>query len=183
MKKIFISLLLICLTTLIASCSAGVSGLQSYVNTAQGYEFLYPNGWIPVDVKNATPGVDVVFRDLIERGENLSVIISDVPSDKTLEDLGTPTDIGYRFFKAVNNSPELNREADFITAESRQVNNKTYYLLEYEVKTPEQPARHNIATVAVSRGKLFTFNLSTSEKRWNQVKDTLTIAAKSFTIR
>ncbi len=183
MLRIFISLLLISLTTLISSCSAGVSGLQSYVNPAQGYEFLYPNGWIAVDVKNASSGVDVVFRDLIERSENLSVIISDVPSDKTLEDLGTPTDIGYRFFKAVNNNPELNREADFITAESRQVNDKTYYLLEYEVETPDQPARHNIATVAVSRGKLFTFNLSTTEKRWNQVKDTFTVAAKSFTVR
>ena len=80
MRKIFISLFLICLTTIISSCSAGVSGLQSYVNTAQGYEFLYPNGWIPVDVKNASPGVDLVFRDLIERGENLSVVISDVPA-------------------------------------------------------------------------------------------------------
>lgn len=183
MRKIFISLFLICLTTFITSCSAGISGLQSYVNAGQGYEFLYPNGWIPVDVKNASPGVDVVFRDLIERGENLSVIISDVPSDKTLEDLGTPTDIGYRFFKTVNNNPELNREADFITAESRQVKDKTYYLLEYEVKTPNQPSRHNIASVSVSRGKLFTFNLSTSEKRWSQVKDTFEIAAKSFTIR
>ena len=183
MRKIFISLFLICLTIFTTSCSAGISGLQSYVNTAQGYEFLYPNGWIPVDVKNASPGVDVVFRDLIEKGENLSVIISDVPADKTLEDLGTPTDVGYRFFKAVNNNPDLKRETDFITAESRQVNDKTYYLLEYEVETPDRPARHNIATVAVSRGKLFTFNLSTSEKRWSQVEDTFEIAAKSFTVR
>ena len=183
MFRIFISLLLISLTTLVSSCSAGVSGLQSYVNPSQGYEFLYPNGWIPVDVKNASPGVDIVFRDLIERGENLSVIISDAPSDVALEDLGTPTDVGYRFFKAVNNNPDLNRETDFLTAESRQVNDKTYYLLEYEVETPDQPARHNIATVVVSRGKLFTFNLSTTEKRWNQVKDTFEVAAKSFTVR
>ncbi|HHP7232053.1 MAG TPA: photosystem II reaction center PsbP [Xenococcaceae cyanobacterium] len=183
MLRLLISLLLIALTTLVSSCNAGISGLQSYVNPAQGYEFLYPNGWIPVDVKNASPGVDVVFRDLIERSENLSVIISEVPLDKTLEDLGTPTDVGYRFFKAVNDNPELNRAADFITAESRQVNDKTYYLLEYEVETPDQPLRHNIATVAVSRGKLFTFNLSTTQKRWEQVKDTFEIAAKSFTVR
>ncbi len=183
MLRILISLLLISLTTIISSCSAGISGLQSYVNPAQGYEFLYPNGWIPVDVKNSSPGVDVVFRDLIERSENLSVIISDVPADKTLEDLGTPTDVGYRFFKAVNGNPDLNREADFITAESREIKDKTYYLLEYKVETPEQPDRHNIASVAVSRGKLFTFNLSTSEKRWSKVKDTFEIAVKSFTIR
>ena len=184
MLRLLISLCLISLTTLITSCSAGVGGLQSYVNTAQGYEFLYPNGWIPVTVKNASTGVDLVYRDLIERGENLSVIISDVPEGKTLEDLGTPTDVGYRFLKAANNMPDRgDRETDFISAEAREGKDKTYYILEYEVEKPNEPPRHNIASVAVSRGKLFTFNLSTTESRWSKVKETFEIAAKSFTVR
>jgi photosystem II oxygen-evolving enhancer protein 2 len=58
------------------SCSPRVGNLKSYVNYQQGYGFYYPNGWIPVDVKNASKGVDTVFRDFIERSENLSVIIS-----------------------------------------------------------------------------------------------------------
>ena len=171
------------MTTLISSCSAGVTGLQSYVNTAQGYEFLYPNGWLPVTVKNASAGVDLVYRDLVERSENLSVIISDVPEGQTLEELGTPTDVGYRFLKAVNNDPNNDKETDFISAEAREGRDKTYYILEYEVENPDQTIRHNIASVAVSRGKLFTFNLSTTDKRWPKVKETFEIAAKSFTVR
>ncbi|VEP16085.1 PsbP [Hyella patelloides LEGE 07179] len=182
MLRLLVTLCLISLTTLISSCSAGVSGLQSYVNTAQGYEFLYPNGWLPVTVKNASAGVDLVYRDLVERTENLSVIISDVPEGKTLEDLGSPTDVGYRFLKAVNN-PDSDRETDFISAEAREGKDKTYYILEYEVENPDEPIRHNIASVAVSRGKLFTFNLSTTDRRWSTVKETFEIAAKSFTVR
>ena len=179
MLRLVITLCLISLTTLISSCSAGISGVQSYVNTSAGYEFLYPNGWIPVTVAGGTSNVSVVYRDLVERSENLSVIISDVPADETLKDLGTPTEVGYRFFKSVNEE----RKTDFISAESRQRDGQTYYILEYEVTLPNDVIRHNVASVAVSRGKLFTFNISTFENRWSNVQDTFEIAARSFTVR
>ena len=181
MLRLLITLCLISLTTLLSSCSAGISGVQSYVNTAAGYEFLYPNGWIPVTVAGGSSNVSVVYRDLVERSENLSVIISDVPAEQTIEDLGTPTEVGYRFFKAVNDGRD--RETDFISAESRQRKDQTYYILEYEVTLPNDVIRHNVASVAVSRGKLFTFNISTSEDRWSNVEDTFEIAARSFTVR
>ena len=175
--------LLIVLSLILSSCSTGVSGLQSYVDASKGYEFLYPNGWIPVNLGKSSGAVDVVFRDLIERTENLSVIVNEAPENKTLEDLGTPSDVGYRFLKLINNNPNSDRQAEFLRAESRQLKDKTYYLLEYETDVAEQGTRHNIASVAVSRGKIFTFNLSTPEKRWNAVKDTFEIAAKSFNVR
>ena len=184
MFKSFCAGLLIVLSLVITSCSTGVSGLQSYVNTSKGYEFLYPNGWIPVNLgTSARKTVDVVFRDLVERTENLSVIINDAPEGKTLEDLGSPTDVGYRLLKVINNNPDTDREADFIRAEARKNKDKTYYLLEYEADIPDQGIRHNIASVAVSRGKIFTFSLSTPERRWDNVKDAFEVAAKSFTVR
>lgn len=176
--------LLIVLNLLVTSCSTGVTGLQSYVNTSKGYEFLYPNGWIPVNLgTSARKTVDVVFRDLIERTENLSVIINDVPDGKTLQDLGSPSEVGYRLLKVINSKPDDTREAEFIRAEARENKDKQYYLLEYEEELPEQGTRHNLASVAVSRGKIFTFNLSTPEKRWEKVKDSFEIAVKSFTVR
>ena len=184
MFKSFFAGLLIILSVAISSCSAGVSGLQSYVNTNKGYEFLYPNGWIPVTLgASARKSVDVVFRDLVERTENLSVIINEVPDGKTLEDLGTPSEVGYRLLKAINKTPDSDLEAEFLRAESRQAKDKTYYLLEYEENLPDQEERHNIASVSVSRGKIFTFSLSTPERRWDNVKDSFEIAAKSFTVR
>ena len=184
MFKSFFAGLLIVLSLIVTSCTTGVSGLQSYVNTNKGYEFLYPNGWIPVTLgTSARNTVDVVFRDLVERTENLSVIIDDAPEGKTLEDLGSPSEVGYRLFKAINNNPNSEKEAEFIRAEARENKDHKYYLLEYEENSPEQGIRHNLASVAVSRGKIFTFNLSTPQRRWDTVKDSFEIAAKSFTVR
>ncbi|MGL5871852.1 MAG: photosystem II reaction center PsbP, partial [Xenococcaceae cyanobacterium] len=174
--------LLLVLSLTFYGCSTGADSLQSYVNASKGYQFLYPNGWIPVDVRNASEGVDIVYRDLIERSENLSVIISQIDRDKNLQDLGSATDVGYRFLKRVNQNPNSDRRADLIRAESHQVNEKTYYLLEYEVDLPDRQKRHDLASVAVSHGKLYTFNLSTSDKRWGKVKNLFEMVVKSFLV-
>jgi photosystem II oxygen-evolving enhancer protein 2 len=182
MLKSLIASILIILTLSLFGCSLGVSGLQSYVDITDGYEFLYPNGWIAVDVKNASQGVDVVYRDLIDRTENLSVIISDVDKEQDLENLGSPTEVGYRFMQMVNNNPNSNREAELIDAQLHQNKAKNYYILEYSVKLPNNESRHNVASVIVNKGKLFTFNISTPESRWQAVKKLFTLAAKSFSV-
>ena len=120
MIKRLISFLLIVLTFSLASCSPTLGGLQRYTDAIDGYQFLYPNGWMPVEVQNASEGVDVVYRDFIERTENLSVIISKVGESKELSDLGTPTDVGYRFMKMVNQSPDSGRNAELISAEKKR---------------------------------------------------------------
>jgi photosystem II oxygen-evolving enhancer protein 2 len=181
LRSLIVTLLFIVSLTL-SSCSTGIGNLQHYTNTAKGYEFFYPNGWIQVDVKDASEGVDVVFHDLIERSENLSVIISSIPGDKTLADLGTPSEVGYRFLQKINNDSSLQREAELIRAESRESEGKTYYTLEYKVKLPNNQERHDLASVAVSRGKLYTFNLSTAQQRWEKIKNLFEVAVNSFLI-
>jgi photosystem II oxygen-evolving enhancer protein 2 len=181
LKKIIIAFLL-CVSLTLYSCSNAVGNLQSYSDPKDGYEFLYPNGWIGVDVQNASEGVDAVFRDLIERSENLSVIISSVPKDQDLKNLGTATEVGYRFMKKVNSDPNNDREAELIKAESHEKNGKIYYILEYLVHLANNEERHNIASVAVNRGKLLTFNLSTAENRWEKVKNLFETVVNSFSV-
>lgn len=183
MLKSWITALLLAIALIAAGCSTAVSGLQQYVDSLKGYEFLYPNGWVPVEVKEASEGVDIVFRDIIERSENLSVVISQIPEGKDLAGLGTPTEIGYRFLKQTNASSPEDRETEFIRAGSYEDSkNHSHYLLEYAVELPSGQQRHNIASVAVSRNKLFTFNVSTSEDRWQKVSDRFEVMAKSFTV-
>jgi photosystem II oxygen-evolving enhancer protein 2 len=62
------------------------------------------------------------------------------------------------------------------------VGDKTYYILEYAVKLPNQQERHNLASVAVSRGKLYTFNASTPEPRWTKVQPLLQRVVSSFSV-
>jgi photosystem II oxygen-evolving enhancer protein 2 len=182
-RKILVTLLaIISLTLTSCSTSIGVGGLQKYDVPERGYQFLYPNGWIPVDVKNASTGVDVVYHDLIERTENLSVIVNPVAANKTIADLGTPSEIGYRFLKQVNNDPNANLEADLIKAESQEKNGKTYYILEYKANIPDRGERHNLASVSVSRGKLYTFSVASQESRWEKQKDLFDFITQSFSV-
>ncbi|AFZ52192.1 photosystem II reaction center PsbP [Cyanobacterium aponinum] len=182
MLKSIATFIVIILTVTLSACVSPTGGLNPYVDGADGYKFLYPNGWMAVDVKEASEGVDVVFRDFIERSENLSVIISDVNKNMDLSDLGSPTDVGYRFMQIVNQDTNNQREAELISAEKREQNLEDYYLLEYKVKLGDNQYRHNLASVVTKNGKLYTFNISTTESRWENVENRFKTIVKSFTV-
>lgn len=159
-------------------CVGVGGGLKAYVDALDGYRFLYPNGWIQVAVKN---GPDVVFHDLIEETENVSVVMSPVSGNKQLTDLGSPGEVGLQLAEKVLAPPNSNREADVLSANTRTTGDKTYYDLEFLVKSPNGD-RHNLASVAVNRGKLYTLNISTSESRWQTVADIFRKVATSFSV-
>lgn len=170
--------LLLLLSLSLQSCGAISSNLMSYADNYDGYEFLYPTGWVPVKVEG---GPDIVLHDLIEETENVSVIISDVPEGKTLAEIGSPSEVGYRLSKSAIAPPDSGRTAELINAEERSVNDVTYYLLEYAVKLPDQ-LRHNLTSVVVRRGQLFTFSLSSTEQRWEKVQDLFRKVVSSFSV-
>ncbi|WGV26303.1 photosystem II reaction center PsbP [Halotia branconii] len=178
-KQIALTLLLVLSLCLSNPGVAAASGFNSFVDTTDGYEFLYPNGWLQVKVAN---GPDVVFHDLIEVSENVSVVISAVPDDKTLTELGTPTEVGYKLGKAALAPPDSGRSAELVNAVKKESDGKTYYILEYLVKLPNREQRHNVANVAVSRGKLFTFNASIPERRWQRVQRMMEEVVNSFSV-
>lgn len=181
MLKRIAALLLVVLSLSLNGCvpaSSGLTGLKSYVDSLDGYQFLYPTGWLQTQVSS---GPDVVFHDLIQETENVSVVINPVSGNKTLRDLGDPGEVGYKLGKNAIAPAGSGREAELISAEARELDGKTYYLLEYAVKLPNQ-VRHNLASVAVSRGQLFTLNVSTTEQRWSKAKARLEQIVNSFTV-
>ncbi len=178
MLKLIAVVTLIVLSLTLQGCVSGVSGLKAYIDSTDGYQFLYPNGWIQVRVPD---GPDVVFRDLIEATENVSVVVSPVDSNKTLIDLGSPSELGQRLAQRVIAPPESGRKAELVSAASRQLGPKTYYDLEYAIKLGSQD-RRNLASVAVSRGKLYTLSVSAPEQRWSSVHDIFEQVINSFSV-
>ncbi len=168
---------LIGLTIVLTGCISGVGGLQQYVDAIKGYEFLYPNGWVAVKVSG---GPDIVLHDLVERTENVSVVINPVDGKQSLTDLGTPTEVGYQLSQRAIAPAHSTRTAELVNANSKTVGDKVYYLLEYLVTQPNQPPRHHFASVAISRGKLLTFNLSTSQQRWQKLHTLFEQVVQSF---
>jgi photosystem II oxygen-evolving enhancer protein 2 len=171
-------ILCVFLSLVLQSCGGVVSGLKTYVDVSDGYQFSYPNVWSEVQVKS---GPDVVFHDIIETTENVSVVISPVPEGKSLKDLGTPSEIGYQLQKRAIAPPGSHRQAELVNVASREVKGQTYYLMEYAVKIGEAD-RHDLASVTVSRGKLYTFNASTTDRRWQKAKNMLETVVKSFLV-
>lgn len=171
-----ITLLLISLT--LQGCANLGGGFKPYVDALDGYKFLYPNGWLQMTVSD---GPDVVFRDLIEETENVSVVVSALDSSKTLADLGDASQVGLRLAQSILAPKGSNREADLLSAKERSRGDKVYYDLEYLIKLPDR-ARHHLASVAVSRGKLYTLNISAPEQRWQKISDIFETVATSFTV-
>lgn len=179
MLKKIVALCLVAIALVLTGCVSIGGGLQSFVDTTDGYEFLYPNGWLEVKVSD---GPDIVFHDLVEATENVSVVISPVVGDQTLTDLGTPTEVGYKLSKNAIAPKDSGREAELVNAEAREYKAKTYYQLEYAVKLADGRKRHNLASVGVSRGKLFTINISATEARWQKMNDKFEQVINSFSI-
>jgi photosystem II oxygen-evolving enhancer protein 2 len=179
-KRIFAILLIVVSISLQGCAVSGAAGFKSYIDSIDGYRFLYPNGWSEVNVTN---GADIVFHDLIEPSENVSVVLSPVsdPDKKTLTQLGSPGEVGYQIGKKAIAPPDSGRQAELVNAESHEIDGKTYYLLEYAVKIGDRQ-RHNLASAVINRGKLYTFNASTTEQRWEKVRDLLYQSVQSFSV-
>lgn len=180
LKRIAVALILV-LSLGLAGCVSAGAGLQSYVDSIDGYRFSYPIGWVQVQLTQSG-GPDVVFRDLINNTENISVVINEIPGgDKDLSELGSPTEVGYRLQKSALAPEGSGRTAELVNAEAITAGDKTFYLLEYLVNLPDQ-TRHDLASVVVHRGQLYTLNASTTEARWNKVKSMMKAVVTSFAV-
>jgi len=180
-KSCLIAFLLV-ISLLMPGCTTVVADMKTFVDTSDGYQLLYPNGWVPADIKGASLGLDAIFHDLIEPAENLSIIISQVPAEKNLEEFGSARDVGEHLIGKMNESGQTKGEISLIDAQSRLSEGKTYYNLEYQIKFPNQRSRHDLASVIINKGKLYTLDISAPERRWNKVKDTFYTVANSFSV-
>jgi len=175
------ALVLILLSSLLlTSCVSKTAGLMPFSDIKDGYSFLYPGGWQQKMVKG---GPDILFQDIIELSENVSVVIGKLSSVKELAEIGNASDVGLRVAQKVIAAPNTGREADLIKAEQRELNGKTYYLLEYATKLANGQRRHEIASVTTGKNGVYTLSVSTPEARWTRVKDLFYHVAESFTVK
>jgi photosystem II oxygen-evolving enhancer protein 2 len=68
-----------------------------------------------------------------------------------------------------------------VHAEQREVGGRSFYDLEYSVHLADRD-RHELATVVVDRGRLYTFAASTNEIRWPKVKGLFQQVVTSFNL-
>ncbi len=171
----FLSFIL--LISSLAACSSGITaGLEPFQSTDGSYGFFYPTGWTRIALQD---GPEVVFHDLINSDETLSLVVSDLSSDVELENIGSPIQVGERLINDLIAPDGGDRQAELINANSRDVDGHTFYDIEYLIHLSERD-RHEIATVVVDHGSLFTFAAGTNESRWPKVDDLFRRVIHSF---
>ena len=166
------------LAVVLVGCSAAAAGLNSFQSPDGRYAFLYPTGWTRVQVSE---GPQVVFHDLINSDETLSLVISEVNPTNDLEKLGSAVAVGEQLRRTVIAPEGSGRQAELVEASERQEGPRTFYDLEYAVHLEDRD-RHELATVVLDRGRLYTFAASTNEIRWAKVKDMFHQVVTSFTL-
>jgi photosystem II oxygen-evolving enhancer protein 2 len=166
------------LAGLLVACSAAAAGLNGFQSPDGRYAFLYPTGWTRVQVSG---GPQVVFHDLINSDETLSLVISEVNTTNDLEKLGSAVAVGEQLRRTVIAPEGSGRQAELVEASERQEGPRTFYDLEYAVHLEDRD-RHELATVVLDRGRLYTFAASTNEIRWAKVKDMFHQVVTSFTL-
>jgi hypothetical protein len=97
----------------LAGCSAAAAGLNAFQSPDGRYAFLYPTGWTRVVVSD---GPQVVFHDLINSDETLSLVISDVNPTNDLSDLGSAVAVGEKLRRVVIAPAGSGREAELVEA-------------------------------------------------------------------
>lgn len=178
MMRSSIKLVLTCLLAFsLFACSSSTAGLNSYQSPDGRYAFLYPTGWSRVAVSG---GPQVVFHDLINSDETLSMVVSKVGDDVDLEKLGIETSVGESLIKNVIAPNGAGREVELLNTRERKISDHIFYDIEYAVHLQDRD-RHELATVVVDHGYLYTLATSTNEIRWPRVEDLFERVITSFT--
>ncbi len=165
------------LVVVLTACSSSSAGMNTFQSSDGRYAFLYPAGWSRVAVSN---GPQVVFHDLINSDETLSLVVSQLDvSTADLTELGSPIEVGSRLMNEVIAPEGTGRNADLLSAEQRERSGHVYYDLEYILHLSDRE-RHELATVVLDRGYLYTLATSTNEIRWPKVKGIFEQVVKSF---
>ena len=169
--------LVLLLCFFISGCGNSLNaGLEAYQSPDGRYGFFYPTGWTRINVEG---GPEIIYHDLINSNETLSLVISDVNKDVQLEQLGTPVEVGQTLINKVIAPEGSGRSVILIDASQREDSKHVFYDLEYELNLNDQD-RHELATVVIDRGNLYTFAVGTNQERWNKVEKMFNNVIQSF---
>ncbi|XP_020580661.1 psbP domain-containing protein 7, chloroplastic [Phalaenopsis equestris] len=191
-----------------------VQGFTRCYDPDQGFEFIFPAEWVgdqsvlnrAADIAESQRSIEPpalgggrptsrIFRGPNEpavafalpgsSGElNVSVIISPVPRDFSIEAFGSPKMVGESVLRKIAASRRgADVRASLLDATLRQDPSMkvNYYKLEFSVESTSF-RRHNVAVCTARSGKLFTLNAQVPESSWPTVREELYKIADSFNL-
>ncbi|KAK9146893.1 hypothetical protein Sjap_006796 [Stephania japonica] len=113
---------------------------------------------------------------------NVSVIVSPVPLDFSIEAFGGANEVGEAIVRTVTGK-RLDVKGTLVRSKLREDTSKrlNYYELEFRVESPSF-RRHNVAVCCARNGHLYTLNAQAPESAWPGVKQDFYNIADSFNL-
>ncbi|XP_019451316.1 PREDICTED: psbP domain-containing protein 7, chloroplastic-like isoform X2 [Lupinus angustifolius] len=188
-----------------------IQGYSRCIDTTEGFEFIYPANWVgdqtlvyraakkrelersldppPLgDNQRRRSNINepvVAFGPPGSTGElNVSVIVSPVPQDFSIEAFGNPEEVGEAVIRTVTGAglrPEVKGTLIRSSLRDDSLTNAKYYELEFRIETPSF-RRHNVFVCCGRGGRLFTLNAQAPESAWPGLKSDFYRIADSFSL-
>ncbi len=129
--------------------------------------------------KNSVDGQDIVYKDIIEPLESVSVSVTS--TDKSsIDEFGSPEEVAQTLASSV--LTPASQEVKVLSVKRSVVDGRAYVDFEFAAKAPSY-LRHALARVTVANGKFYTLTTGANElRRWGKVKDTLGKVVASFKV-
>ncbi|TYH46248.1 hypothetical protein ES332_D11G322500v1 [Gossypium tomentosum] len=187
-----------------------IEGYSRRIESNEGFEFTYPASWVgdqrllyraaerlersldPLPTNSPKSGNRprknvnepiVAYGPPGSSGElNVSVIVSPVPLDFSIETFGGPKEVGEAVVKTITGqrSDVKGTLIESTMREDPKMKVK-YYKLEFKVESPSFK-RHNVAVCCARGGRLFTLNAQAAESAWPELKSAFYRIANSFNL-
>lgn len=130
--------------------------LEKYQDINRGWTILCPSGWNKFE--GEVGAYDVKWQDLVDQRENIKVASTPVKSTTTsIAALGDDV-------KAIGESLAGKRSAKLVKAEERLTDDILFYTFDFAISD----GTHQLLQLCVNKGKIWSLDANTTEKRWSK---------------
>ena len=130
--------------------------LEKYQDINRGWTILAPSGWNRFD--GEVGAYDVKWQDLVDPRDNVKVSSTPVKSTTTsIAALGEDV-------KAIGESLAAKRDAKLVKAEERLTDGVLFYVFDFALSD----GTHQLLSLSVNKGKIWSLDANTVEKRWSK---------------
>lgn len=129
--------------------------LEPFQDGPRSIRIMVPSGWNKFD--GEVGAYDLKWQDLVDRNENIKISSTPVKSSTTsIDALGEIQDVGV--------SLANKRNAKLISATERLTDGVLFYKFDFAIND----GTHQLLQLCVCKGKLWSIDASSTEKRWSK---------------
>jgi len=132
-----------------------MGGLLERYQDSRGWTILAPSGWNKFE--GEVGAYDVKWQDVVDNRENIKISSNPVKSNTTsIDALGDVQKLGENL--------AVKRSAKLIRAEERQTDGILFYTFDFAISD----GTHQLLLLCVNKGKVWSLDANSSEKRWGK---------------